>query len=80
MLKLKTSKNKQFEFEITPEINIFMCGLGYMHPDWGHGQYKGELVTQYDTYDLKEDPQDPPFLHLQALCNVKLLLLRSSCI
>ena len=48
-LKLKTSKNKQFEFEITPEINIFMCGLGYMHPDWGHGQYKGELVTQYDT-------------------------------
>lgn len=71
-LKLKTSKNEQFEFEITPEINIFMCGLGYMHPDWGHGQYKGELVTQYDTYDLKEDPQDPPFLHLQALCNVKL--------
>ena len=51
---------------------MFMCGLGYMHPDWGHGQFKGELETHYDTYDMNDDPQDPPFLHIQSLCEVKL--------
>ena len=40
---------------------MFMCALGYMHPDWGHGQFKGELETHYDIYDLSDDPQDPPF-------------------
>ena len=71
-LNLKTSEDELFKFEITPEINIFMCGLGYMHPDWGHGQFKGELAFHYDFYDLKDDPEDPPFLHVQSLCKVKL--------
>ena len=71
-LNLKTSQEDIFEFHITPKVNMFMCGLGYMHPDWGHGQFKGELETHYDTYDLNEDPQDPPFLHIQSLCEVKL--------
>ena len=68
----ETSNGEQYNFTITPRLNIFMCGLGYMHPDWGHGQYKGELETFYDSYDLKEDPQDPPFLHVQSLCDVHL--------
>ena len=60
-LNLATSQDELFEFQIVPNVNMFMCGLGYMHPDWGHGQFKGELETQYDSYDLSEDPQDPPF-------------------
>ena len=71
-LNLKSSQEDLFEFHITPKVNMFMCGLGYMHPDWGHGQFKGELETHYDTYDLNGDPQDPPFLHIQSLCEVKL--------
>ena len=69
-LNLATSQDELFEFQIVPNVNMFMCGLGYMHPDWGHGQFKGELETQYDSYDLSEDPQDPPFLHVQSLCKV----------
>lgn len=54
---------------IQPKYRMFMCGLGYMHPDWGHGMYQGENESMYDTYDLKEDPHDPPFLHVQAISN-----------
>ena len=45
-----------------------MCGLGYMHPEWGHGQFKGDNQSHYDSYNLNEDLHDPPFLHIQAIC------------
>jgi hypothetical protein len=58
---------------IKPENKIFMCGLGYMHEEWGHGHYKGENETTYDSYNLEEDPHDPPFLHIQSVCTVELV-------
>jgi len=68
--EFRTSKDDGTEIKIRIETYnlIFMCGIGYMHPDWGAGHYKGENETTYDTYDLSEDPQDPPFLHVQAFC------------
>ena len=50
-----------------------MCGLGYMHQEWGHGHFKGENERTYDTYNLSEDPHDPPFLHIQSISDVTLL-------
>ena len=44
-----------------------------MHPEWGHGQFHGEKQSLYDFYDLSEDPHDPPFLHIQAICEFELL-------
>ena len=58
------------EMVIKPKYNMFMCGLGYMHPEWGHGQYKGKDESHYDYYDLAEDPHDPPFLHIQAISKI----------
>ena len=52
---------------IEPKYRMFMCGLGYMHPEWGHGMYQGDNESMYDSYDLSEDPHDPPFLHVQAI-------------
>mgnify|MGYP003322286865 FL=1 len=56
-------------WSLTPKYHIYMCGLGYMHPEWGHGQFHGENQSLYDYYDLAEDPHDPPFLHIQAICD-----------
>ena len=56
-----------------------MCGLGYMHPEWGHGMYQGDNQSMYDSYDLSEDPHDPPFCTskqfqiLPSQCMAKLL-------
>tara|TARA_Y100001934_G_scaffold87948_1_gene109142 strand:- start:3465 stop:4565 length:1101 start_codon:yes stop_codon:yes gene_type:complete len=57
----------EISLNITPKYHIFMCGLGYMHPEWGHGFFKGENESHYDSYNLNEDPHDPPFLHIQAI-------------
>ena len=59
-------------WNLTPKYHIYMCGLGYMHPEWGHGQFHGEKQSLYDFYDLSEDPHDPPFLHIQAICEFEL--------
>lgn len=60
----------EIQIKVIPKSKNFMCGLGYMHPDWGHGHYKGDDETFYDFYDLNDDPHDPPFLHIQSFCDV----------
>jgi len=57
---------------LTPKYQMFMCGLGYMHPEWGHGMFHGENQSLYDSYDLNQDPHDPPFLHIQAICDFEM--------
>ena len=61
----------EISLNITPKYHIFMCGLGYMHPEWGHGFFKGEDESYYDFYNLDKDPHDPPFLHIQAVSDFK---------
>jgi hypothetical protein len=60
--------------EVTPNGTLFyMSGLGYMHPQWGHGMDHGPLDTAYDTIDLSSDPAgDPLRLHVQALATAVL--------
>ena len=65
-----TPEGKEIKVSIEPQYNVFMCGLGYMHPEWGHGHFKGEEASSYDAYKLEEDLHDPPFLHIQAFCNI----------
>ena len=58
---------------LTPRQTFYMRGLGYMHPDWGHGHYKGELATNFEVYDLSAiSPADPGYFHVQAVCDAEL--------
>ncbi|HEY2430192.1 MAG TPA: hypothetical protein VGI06_14735 [Acidimicrobiales bacterium] len=55
--------------ELTPMLDFQMCGLGYLHPAWGHGMWKGEEVVGTEVWDLAElDPMAPQNLHVQQLC------------
>jgi hypothetical protein len=59
--------------EIAPKYNFYMSGIGYMNPDWGHGQYKGENALGYDEYETASvNESDPRFLHVQAISTAKL--------
>ena len=40
--------------ELTPHYNFYMSGIGYTHPEWGHGHYKGENALGYDTIRYRE--------------------------
>ncbi len=59
--------------ELVPQFNFSMSGIGYGHPEWGHGMYKGEKALGYDRYALADvNEMDPRFLHVQAFVTAHL--------
>jgi hypothetical protein len=63
----------QWRAELTPRFNFYMSGIGYMHPEWGHGHWKGENALGYDTYELATvNENDPRFWHVQAFVTARL--------
>jgi hypothetical protein len=52
-----------------PLYNFYMLGLGYGHPQWGHGMFVGENAVAGESWLLSEiDPSVPYHLHIQAIC------------
>lgn len=63
--------NSSAHLTFTPIVHFQMSGLGYLHPEWGHGFWKGELAVTRDQFTLPvEDPLAPHFLHVQSLSAV----------
>ncbi len=64
--KVLTLRYKTYE-------HFYMSGLGYFHPEWGHGMDKGPLAIGYDVINLdKVDDSEQINLHIQALSKVEL--------
>ncbi len=56
-------------------VDFYMSGLGYMHPDWGHGRDHGDLEVGYDTIETQAvSGQDQLYVHIQALSKATLVL------
>jgi hypothetical protein len=72
-ISLARRPGEEAVIELTPRYTFYMKGLGYGHPEWGHGLYHGELATGHDVYDLAAmNPADPTHFHIQAICNATL--------
>jgi hypothetical protein len=53
---------------IEPRFDFQMLGVGYSHPEWGHGVWKGELATAGDRWPLPvPDPLALEHLHVQTV-------------
>jgi len=64
---------RQWRAELTSKFNFYMSGIGYGHPEWGHGMYRSENALGYDTYDLSSlNENDPRYQHVQAFVTAKL--------
>jgi hypothetical protein len=58
---------------LEPLLSAQMLGLGYLHPEWGHGMWKGETASTGDGWTLAElDPMDPRHLHVQQVCRARM--------
>jgi hypothetical protein len=56
----------------TPVSRFFMRGIGYTHPEWSHGEWKGEFAEVRDEFVISEaNPADPSMIHLQNVCRVE---------
>jgi hypothetical protein len=61
--------------ELVPRFEFYMSGIGYGHPQWGHGRHRGELSVGFDSERLADaDRNDPLHLHVQAVCEARLEL------
>jgi hypothetical protein len=72
-LWLRPEQGEPRAIELEPILNFQMVGIGYGHPEWGHGVWKGELATGGERTRLADlDPLDPRHLHVQALCRARM--------
>ncbi len=60
------------EIALEPLLRFQMKGLGYAHPEWGHGRWKGELALGADHWKLDAlDPLAPENLHVQQVMRAR---------
>ena len=54
-------------------IDLFMMkGIGYGHPEWTHGGWKGELAVEREDFRPAQlDPLLLPHLHIQHVCTAR---------
>ena len=53
---------------LEPILKFQMKGLGYTHPEWGQGMWKGELATGHESFDPEQiDPLALENLHVQQV-------------
>jgi hypothetical protein len=54
-----------------PLLRFHMKGIGYTHPEWGHGMWKGELAIGHESFDPATiDLLSPSNFHVQQVCRV----------
>jgi len=62
-----------YEIELEPMTRFQMHGIGYQHPNWAHGCWRGELVTAAESWRLDElDPLLPQHVHAHTLCRARM--------
>ena len=54
---------------LEPLLRFQMLGLGYVHPEWGHGLWKGAEAFGAESWKPAElAPLDPRHVHVQQFC------------
>ncbi|HSL74812.1 MAG TPA: hypothetical protein VK853_10100 [Ilumatobacteraceae bacterium] len=57
---------------LEPLYEFQMSGLGYLHPEWSHGVWKGESAVGGERWDLPvDDPVAPEHVHVQAIVRAR---------
>ncbi len=72
-IALRRRSGEELLITLKPMYNFYMIGIGYQHPQWGHGMYVGENEVAGEDWALKDiDPSIPLYLHIQAICEATL--------
>ncbi len=70
----KSGKAMEISVEFTGTIHR-MKGLGYQHPEWGHGKWQGELKIGSESWEVDSiDPLALEYLHQQQVVVAKRIL------
>jgi hypothetical protein len=72
-ISMRRRSGEELLISLNPLYNFYMIGLGYQHPQWGHGMYVGENEVGGESWALADiNPAVPLYLHVQAVCEATL--------
>ncbi|TGD73293.1 hypothetical protein E4634_09655 [Mangrovimicrobium sediminis] len=67
-IRMQDRDGENIEIDLEPVALFRMKGIGYQHPEWGHGAWKGELAIGAESWDCDApDPLAWENLHIQQL-------------
>ena len=72
-LEFSSRRTGKGRIELETLYTFRMRGIGYTHPEWGHGSLHGALEVGGETFRLDQfDPVDPSSIHVQSVCRATL--------
>lgn len=67
-LELVDTQGQTLQIELEPLLRFHVMAIGYHHPEWGHGRWKGELATGHETLAVDDLPAlDHRYVHVHQL-------------
>ena len=67
-LRLLRHDGGEERIELEPLLTFRMRGLGYTHPEWGHGHWHGEHAVGAEEHKVEElDNVEPWNIHIQQV-------------
>lgn len=72
-LGLVSPRGETRTIELEPMLPFQMQGIGYGHPEFGHGMWKGEEAVLAQRWNVFEtNPLEPRGLHVQQVCRARM--------
>jgi hypothetical protein len=72
-LELTSRTGEKHLMTLEPLLRFHLKGIGYQHPEWGHGFWKGEEAIGGESWKVDElDPLAYENLHVQQVCRVRM--------
>ncbi|HQR04122.1 MAG: hypothetical protein JSR19_09450 [Proteobacteria bacterium] len=67
-IDLTDTAGRLLSIELEPLLRFHVMGVGYHHPEWGHGVWKGELVIAGETLEVDTLPAlDHRYVHVHQM-------------
>jgi hypothetical protein len=71
-LRLMRHDGREERIELEPLLTFRMRGLGYTHPEWGHGHWHGESAVGSEEHKVEElDNTEPWNIHIQQVMRAR---------
>jgi hypothetical protein len=71
-LELGGRNGQRHRITLEPLLRFQMLGIGYTHPEWGHGVWKGEQALGGESWKLDDlDPLAPQHQHIQQVMRAR---------
>ena len=73
-ITMRGENGEQHEIVVSdPMLRFHMSALGYEHPEWTHGCWKGEEVIEGESWDTDElDPLLRNTVHTHQICKIRM--------